>query len=199
MRQTLVITSIWLLIIGLTLQMNETMNTKSPDIDHLRCAAWNMRSLSSGQIYLKELMLCNDIIAVSEHGLYDCQLWRLNQVNEQFNVLAKSCKVLNDCDCNRKVGHSGVALFWRATLDRYVKPLNVANSDRMCAIELSLSPNQCIIIVSVYLPHMSSTIANFSEELHVLEDLVDKGNQVNGIIIMGDVYAHFGSEFGGRC
>jgi hypothetical protein len=42
-------------------------------------------------------------------------------------------KTLNDRDCNDKIGHSGVVLFWRDSLGQYVKPLNWVNSDRICA------------------------------------------------------------------
>lgn len=72
--------------------------------DFIKCAAWNMRSLSLGSLYLRELMLENDIIAVSEHGAYSCQLWKLDQVNSNFRAISKSSRSLNDKDCNIKVG-----------------------------------------------------------------------------------------------
>lgn len=164
----------------------------------LKCVAWNMRSLQSGSPYLKELMLSNDIIAVSEHGLYNCQLWKVNELHCQFNSIAKSCKTLNDNDCGTKVGHSGVALLWRHGLDQYIKPIAV-DSDRICAVELCLPVNQSLIIVSVYLPHKTSSVANFTEEVQILEGLLDQTHETNGIVIMGDINAHFGFEHGTRC
>ena len=183
-----------LLIVCLCLSMlNECEKTT------IRCAAWNMQSLSGGLAYLSDLLVLNDIVAISEHGAFNCKLWKLKQINNEFHVLAKSCGKLNDADCNIKLGHSGVALFWRASLDQYVKPLNDVSSDRICAIELCLPHCQRIVIASVYLPHRTSKVANYTDELKVLENLVDQAKQNGEIIILGDLNAHFGYEFGDRC
>ncbi len=155
--------------------------------------------MSSGTAYLKQLMTSNDIIALSEHCLYNCQLWKLEQVNEHFRSQAKSCRVMSDSDCNVKVGHSGVALLWRDTLDQYVKPIKDIASDRMCAIELCIPPSQRIMIVSVYLPHRASTVANYAEQLTELENMVNQATLVGSIVILGDINAHFGNESGPRC
>ncbi len=161
-------------------------------------AAWNMRSLTAGLPYLKLMMQTVDIVAVSEHGLYDCQLWKLTQVNSDFNVTAKACSALNDERLNYCVGHSGVALFWRDTLSQYVKPVTI-KSDRICAIEVMLPDTRHVIVASVYLPHRASTIANYTEELALLEELVEGAlsNEL-GIVILGDINAHFGPELGSR-
>lgn len=64
------------------------------------------------------VMQKTDIIAISEHGLYDSQLWKLSEINESFKVTAKACKALNDDMAQHHIGHSGVALFWRDTLSQ---------------------------------------------------------------------------------
>ena len=74
----------------------------------------------------------------------------------------------------------------------------IIKSDRICAIEIMVPDTKHVIVASVYLPHRASTI-NYSEELAVLEELVERaiGNEW-GIIILGDINAHFGIEFGSR-
>ncbi len=145
-------------------------------------------------------MCSSDIIGISEHGLYDCQLWKLNQVNSDFNVVSRACNSLKDDDCNNKLGHSGVALFWRDTLSQYVTPLNDIKSDRMCAIDVMIPNKRRTIVVSVYLPHKTSQVANYTSELETLEMLVDRAQAADsGIIILGDINAHFGSELSPRC
>ena len=40
-------------------------------------SAWKMRRLVTAKPYLRHLMSKSDIIAVSEHMVYDCELWKL--------------------------------------------------------------------------------------------------------------------------
>jgi exonuclease III len=138
-------------------------------INEIKYVAWNIRGLSSGLPYLKQLMKTADIVAVSEHGLYNCELWKLDQVDSNFHVTAKACKVLSDRECNKKVGHSGAALFWRKTLSQFVKPVLDIQSDRICAIEIMIPHTRRLMLISVYLPHRASTIADYATELLVLE------------------------------
>lgn len=161
--------------------------------------AWNMRSFSSGNAYLRHLMQTNDIIAVSEHGLYECQLWKLTQVQDEFYVTAKACQSLDNENANCLIGHSGVALFWKESICQYVNPVAGIKSDRICAIEVMMPATRNVIVISVYLPHRASTVAKYTDELVILEDLVEKATSNNwGIVMLGDINAHFGCEFGGR-
>lgn len=43
----------------------------------LTCAAWNMRGVGASKPYIQELMAAVDILALSEHQLYECELWKL--------------------------------------------------------------------------------------------------------------------------
>lgn len=169
------------------------------NIETIELAAWNMRSYSTGLSYLRYMMQTVDIAAVSEHGLYESQLWKLQEVNIEFDVTAKACKMLDEERANYCIGHSGIALFWRNHLSQYVKQINDIDSDRICAIELVLPNVKPIVVVSVYLPHGTSTIANYEEELAVLEKLVYNAAE-NGwtIVVLGDFNAHFGPEHGCR-
>lgn len=136
-----------------------------------------MRSLTPGLPYLRHMMQTMDIIAVhvSEHGLFECQLWKLNDANHNFNVTAKASKGLKDDMCNRSIGHSGVALFWKESLSQFVKPVKDIESDRMCAMDIMLPNARRVRAVSVYLPYMvyhrASLVADYAEELALLEKL----------------------------
>lgn len=177
------------------ISQNIAINMK--DISYV---AWNMRSFSSGLTYLKGLMGTADFVAISEHGLFNCQLWKLNEVSTQFCVTAKACKTLCDERCGVTFGHSGVALFWRASLSQYVRPLNNIQSDRICAVELTIPGTRSIVVCGVYLPHKASSIANYTEELSELDELIDEMYTRDcGIVLLGDLNAHFGWEFSSRC
>lgn len=74
-----------LLLVGLvstvTVNMDDYLRTNDLEnnsaSERTVYSAWNMRSLSTGLPYLRHLMETSDIIAVSEHSLYESQLWKL--------------------------------------------------------------------------------------------------------------------------
>jgi exonuclease III len=61
----------------------------------LTVSAWNMRSLRCAAPYLNELMSFSDVVAMSEHRLYEAELYQLRQVNKHYEYHAKSSKDLD--------------------------------------------------------------------------------------------------------
>ncbi len=70
------------------------ITSMSPHV--LRIAAWNMRGTSVSMPYLNNLMERFDIVAKSEHKLYNCQLSQLDHINQSLISHAKSSNHLND-------------------------------------------------------------------------------------------------------
>ncbi len=55
----------------------------------LKITAWNSRGLRAAQAYIEKLSSENDILVLSEHNLYESQLYRLNELNDEFASLGK--------------------------------------------------------------------------------------------------------------
>ncbi len=102
----------------------------------LNICAWNVRSLNLAKPYLQKLSLRNDIMFISEHRLYNKELYKLYEIGIDFDVYAKSSKDLKDCNQNIKPGHCGVAMMWSRSLSHRVRTIE-CESDRICAIEQS--------------------------------------------------------------
>ena len=74
--------------------------------DKLKLYAWNMNCvISTAGSCLNVLMEGLDIIALSEHGLYNCELYNFNYVNEDVMSMAKSGANLNDEQFGVRRGH----------------------------------------------------------------------------------------------
>ena len=167
--------------------------------DKLKIYAWNMNcAIATAGSYLNVLMESSDIIALSEHGLYNCELYKLNFVNEDFMSMAKSSANLNDEQFGVRRGYGGCAILWHKLLGNYVRPLPEYGSDRMCVIQESFPNRVKMHIISVYLPHQSCIISEFQKELDILASVVIEC-QINGsVIVLGDCNVHLGPEYGLR-
>lgn len=96
---------------------NHTMNTT------LRISAWNSRGMTSAQPYLKHLMQSADIVAISEHQMYECDLNRPDHIDEDFASLGRSSADLNGINRGRVPGHCGVAIVWRKSMSHLIRPI----------------------------------------------------------------------------
>ena len=109
------------------------------DVQHqiLTIAGWNMRSLNSAGPYMHELSSAKkaDIICVAEHRLYENELNKLNDLELEYDFIAKSSTDLKNYDQSRQAGHCGLAIFWRKSWNPRICSV-ISNSDRICAIEI---------------------------------------------------------------
>ena len=179
-------------IILVLLNINNSGNTDNK----LKMHAWNMNcAIATAGSYLNVLMESSDIIALSEHN---CELYKLNYVNEDFMSMAKSSANLNDEQFGVLRGHGGCAILLHKRLSNYVRPLPEYGSDRMCVIQLSFPIRVKIHVISVYLPHQTCIISEFQKELDILESVVIEC-QINGlVIVLGNCNIHLGPEYGPR-
>ena len=102
----------------------------------LQITAWNMRSLNGAQSYIDRLANGSDILVLSEHRLYPCELHKLMNYLPNHHVHAKASSDLGDNDIYKKPGHCGLMIGWHNRHDSKVKCINV-ESDRICAIKMS--------------------------------------------------------------
>ena len=68
---------------------------------NLTIGVWNMRGLTASKPYIQCLMNQCQIIAVSEHKLFDFELPKLKEINTMYDVYACSSKHLKHGNANR--------------------------------------------------------------------------------------------------
>ena len=129
-----------------------------------------MRSLRSAKPYLDRLLDASDVVFVAEHRLYDNELYKLDNMSSNFDTISKASK---DLICGKQSnipGHCGTGLFWKRSLSNMIRVINT-NSDRICAIQLSLG-RDTLNIIGVYMPQQACHIASFDYELEQLNDII---------------------------
>ena len=149
------------------------------------------------------MSLLNDFdikfIAISEHWLHDYNLYRIQQISDEYTILAKSPPQQEDpvyCVPRLIRGHGGVALGWHKSLDRFISPLPSVSS---CRIEYNPS-HHSLYLISVYLPSQSGCTDEFKESLDQLDAAILLLPSGADIVIMGDFNADLGNLGGpGSC
>ena len=169
------------------------------DVNNISIAGFNVRSLNSSKPYLKNIFDRSDIVCIQEHRLYENELYKLNDVHMNFNVIGKASKDLSSEHQSSKPGHCGIAMFWRKNISHSVKNVE-CDSDRILAIEITrLYNDKSLFVIGVYLPHRACKISSFENEVTMLADLVARVKHRGEIVIIGDMNCHFGDECGSRC
>ena len=166
----------------------------------LSIMSWNMRSLNLAKHYINDMVnkYDFDILCLSEHRLFQCELYKLGLINAGYKYDGKSSKDLKCRDQNVKRGHCGVAILWKQTLVHRVKVMKI-NSDRMCGIEiLNVINGKSLYIIRVYLPQQGCKISSYVEEIETLTATLSICKLSGEVLIIGDTNAHFGPELGNR-
>ena len=89
------------------------------------------RSLRTIELYFRSLIDSFDVLAISEHCLFEEQPGSLtSKCDNNYNCIAVSSNE-NPPILSGKAGHGGVALLWKISLDNYVSPLDNIDSDRI--------------------------------------------------------------------
>ena len=164
----------------------------------LKVSGWNMRSIfSCGTPYLHCWMEESDIICISEHGLYPCELYKLDRIHPDYISLAIASSMLSD-NLGHKKGHGGCAVLWKTSLANRIRPLPYLSSDRMCVVQIDID-GRLVYVISVYLPHATCKVSDFKVEMSQLENLIDNCKTMGEVVVIGNMNVHFASEYGGRC
>ena len=150
----------------------------------LRIACWNSRGFSAATPYLRELLANHDILAVSEHWLHANRLNKLSEVDDNFNVIGRSCRHARAEDYGSRRGQGGVCIFWRKDLT-FISPIKTLVHDRICGIRAQISEDLVINIYSVYLPAAGSC-DDFEYTLDELSSVITNGGDNFQNIVCGD-------------
>ena len=128
-----------------------------------------MQYFKTVQLYFKSIINSFDILALSEHCLFEEQHSLLKTATDgAYNYhAASSCD--NPCIASGQRAHGGVALLWRYSIDDFVSPIENIDSDRIVGIKYELNGIKPLFILSVYLPSSSHT----TEEYRVFDIWAD--------------------------
>ena len=176
-----------------------SLTHRSTTMDNITITAYNMRTLRGASAYVNVLMDSSDIMILSEHRLYNSELYKLKDLNSNYEYHSKASSDLDDSDVQRKPGHCGISLCWKRDISHKVRVINNP-SDRICIIEvIKCLQGKSLFILGVYLPQQGCTIASFDKHIEILQDQITILKERGYIMIMGDMNSHFGDGMGSRC
>ena len=97
-----------------------------------------------------------------------------------------------------KVGHGGIALLWKISLDNYVSPLEDIDSDRIVGIQCDFPGYDTFYILGVYLPPSSHNPEVYDEYFGYMwalyESLSSGGGGGGVVLIMSDIDGDLGNS-----
>ena len=126
------------------------------------------------------------MIALNEHWLWPYQLSSLCDIHPDYQGFGVSDHRLNEGSTLTR----GCGVLWRKSLQ--VSPITNIQSDRMCAIRISMSESSCVNVICVYLPSSDHSDTEFRTYTNELASLIGALEASGPIIILGDfnVNAH---------
>ena len=144
---------------------------------NLSFLTWNATGIMSSCSYLCDILnkWSIDICGVSEHWLYEKDLYFLDCIDKMYRSHAVCDSGLN-APSARRVGKGGVAIFWHKRLDDQVSPLLI-DEDRIVGIQLEIFPSEYIFVFQVYLPctllqtHLISVEVRLQPLFHMMVNL----------------------------
>ena len=164
-----------------------------------KISSWNMQcKFRSGNLYAKKLCDSSDFVALSEHGLYKCELNKLEKIHPNFMGFGKEDKHLKDENFGKAKGYNGCALIWKKSLNNRITRLPELGSDRICVARFKMTPRLVCYVIAVYLPHQSCKIANFEDEVRTLEAVIVECLKDGQVLIIGDENVQLALEYGHR-
>jgi len=164
----------------------------------INIVSYNMRGFQQGKPQLLELCEVNDIIAVQEHWLADCDLNKLVNLHDDFLTFARSAmteKLQTGFLRGRPFG--GVALFVRKNLVSNVRILGIDDKCRCFVLMLTLHSGYRLLVTDVYWPCFESGQEYQSAVLDCIGFIESciTCNDHDGVILLGD----FNFECDNRC
>ena len=139
-----------------------------------------------------------DILAISEHCLFDEQLGTLtSKCNNNYNCIAVSSNE-NPPILSGKAAHGGVALLWKISLDNYISPLENIDSDRIVGIQCDFPGYDTLYILGVYLLSSSHNTEVYDEYFDYLWALYESLSSRGMVLIMGDFNGDLGNSLGDK-
>ena len=157
-----------------------------------------MQYFKTAQLYLKSIIDQFDILAISEHSLFQEQLGILKTATDgTYSYHAVSASD-NPRIISGEQAHGGVALLWKYSINDFVTPIKSIQSDRNVGIKCEFSGCRPLFILGVYLPSSNHTLDEFQECLDLLWALYESLSADGFVIVLGDVNSDFGNCLGVR-
>ena len=157
-----------------------------------------MQYFKTAQLYFKSIIDQFDILAISEHSLFEEQLGILKTATDgTYNYHAVSASD-NPRIISGEQGHGGVALLSKYSINNFVTLIKSIQSDRVVGIKCEFSGCRPLFILGVYLPSSNHTLHEFQEYLDLLWALYESLSADGFVIVLGDVNGDFGNCLGVR-
>ena len=152
-----------------------------------------MQYFKTAQLYFKSIIDQFDILAISEHSLFEEQLRILKTATGgTYNYHAVSASD-NLRIISGEKAHRGVALLWKYRINDFVTPIKSIQSDRIVGIKCEFSGCRPLFILGVYLPSSNHTLDEFQECLDLLWALYESLSADGFVIVLGDVNGDLGN------
>ena len=84
--------------------------------NEISICSWNLKGLAGSKPYMLDLLHMADICVISEHHLYNNQLYKLESISADHDMYAKSCRLLDDANVTDIMGYGGIAIIWHTHL-----------------------------------------------------------------------------------
>ena len=157
-----------------------------------------MQYFKTAQLYFKSIIDQFDILAISEHSLFEEQLGILKTATGgTYNYHAVWASD-NPRIISGEQAHGGVALLWNYSINDFVTPIKSIQSDRIMGIKCEFSGCRPLFILGVYLPSSNHTLDEFQECLDLLWAFYESLSANGFVIVLGDVNGDFGNCLGVR-
>ena len=157
-----------------------------------------MQYFKTAQLYFKSIIDQFDILAISEHSLFEEQLGILKTATDgTYNYHAVGASD-NPHIISGEQAHGGVALLWKYSINDFVTPIKSIQSDRIVGIKCEFSGCRPLFILGVYLPSSNHTLDEFHECLDLLWALYESLSADGFVIVLSDVNGDFGNCLGLR-
>ena len=147
---------------------------------------WNCGGVYGNFIYVKALLRTLDVLALSEHWLYEDELSFLDSLDNNFDVI--SCSSSQNSVLERwKRGQGGIAL----VLKKNLKAKEIQTScDRIVSASFIIGTIKTVV-VSVYLPSTNHNLTDYLITLSELEQFcIQQKSYGFNLIFLGDFNAH---------
>ena len=164
----------------------------------LNIGCWNVQYFKTAQLYFKSIIDQFDILAISEHSLFEKQLGILKTAtdgNYNYHAVSESD---NPRIISGEKAQGGVVLLWKYSINDFVTPVKSIQSDRIVGIKCEFSGCIPLFTLGVYLPSSNHTLDEFQECLDLLWALYESLSADGFVIVLGDVYGDFGNCLGVR-
>ena len=157
-----------------------------------------MQYLKTAQLYFKSLISCFDVLAISEHCLFEEQLDFFDKISNSSHNYTAVCSNDNPHLLSGKNAHGGVALLWKHMFDNFITPLKNIDSDRIVGIRYDFPNCPLLFILGVYLPSASHDKTEYDEYFDHLWSLYDSLSIQGVVIALGDFNGDLGNSLGDK-